>query len=220
MNSHAPLPAGTGGRKTVQQPTDQKFLDISMPTTARGWKVATLGPAGTSSELAAKHLIARLPGDSVEQTPALFHSYESASRAVLQGSADLLVVANAYANVSEFYMNTELSLVGAYHYRTPQYGIAVVPGSAPSGPVRIASHPAPVPLIEQLLPKEMSVKETVLTDSTSAAALAARAGRVEAALTTAPSAERYGLAFISETRPIDMLWSVFRLTRAVEPVAA
>ncbi|MDQ0794221.1 prephenate dehydratase domain-containing protein [Streptomyces sp. B1I3] len=204
----------------MQQSIDQRFLDISLPTTAKGWKVATLGPAGTSSELAAQHLIKRLPGVAVKETPELFHSYEMASRAVIQGTADLLVVANAYANVSEFYMDTTLSLVGAYHYQTPQYGIAVPTGTTLTGPVRIASHPAPTPLIEQLLPKELSVKEVVLADSTSAAALAARSGRVDAALTTQPSAERYGLTFISGTRPIDMLWSVFSLAHATDPVAA
>ncbi|MFD3536479.1 prephenate dehydratase domain-containing protein [Streptomyces sp. NPDC058664] len=204
----------------MQHTMVQGFLDISLPTTAKGWKVATLGPAGTSSELAAKHLIKRLPGMAVEQTPELFHSYEMASRAVVQGTADLLVVANAYAKVSEFYMDTTLSLVGAYHYQTPQYGIAVPAGTTLTGPVRIASHPAPIPLIEQLLPVELSVKEIVRAESTSAAALAARSGRVDAALTTQPSAERYGLTFISGTRPIDMLWSVFGLARAVEPVAA
>ncbi|MFF9143384.1 prephenate dehydratase domain-containing protein [Streptomyces sp. NPDC055051] len=204
----------------MQSPTQQGFLDISLPTTAQGRKVATLGPAGTSSELAAKHLIRSLPGVDGEPAPELFHSYEMASRAVIQGTADLLVVANAYANISEFYMDTTLSLVGAYHYQTPQYGIAVPAGTTLTGPVRIASHPAPIPLIEQLLPEGLSVAEVVRAESTSAAALAARSGRVDAALTTQPSAERYGLAFISGTRPIDMLWSVFSLARAAEPVAA
>jgi prephenate dehydratase len=204
----------------VQLSIDQRFLDISLPTAAKVWKVATLGPAGTSSELAAKHLIERLPGGTDEMTPKLFHSYEMASRAVIQGAADLLVVANAYANVSEFYMDTKFDLIGAYHYQTPQYGIVAPPGSTLTGPVRIASHPAPVPLIEQLLPQGLSVKEIVLVESTSVAALAARAGRVDAALTTQPSAERYGLAFISGTRPIDMLWSVFSSARNADPVAA
>ena len=207
------------GRKTVQLSIDHQFLDIALPTTAKTWKVATLGPAGTSSELAAKHLIARLPGGTAEQPPVLFHSYEMASRAVLQGTADLLVVANAYANISAFYMDTEFDLAGAYHHRTPQYGIVAPFGSTPTGTVRIASHPAPVPLIAQLLPQGLSVEEIVLVDSTSAAALAARAGRVDVALTTQPSAERYGLSFISATRPIEMLWSVFRLAGATDPVA-
>ena len=50
----------------------------------------------------------------------------------------------------------------------------------------------------------------MLSRSTSAAALAALSGEVEAALTTQPAAEHYGLSFISPTRPISMLWSVFR----------
>ena len=194
--------------------TNQKFLDISLPAAATHGKVATLGPAGTSSEQAARYLIQRLHGEGSEVTPKLFHSYEDASAAVIRGAADLLLVANAYANVCEFYMSATLRLAGAFYFQTPQYGIAALPDRDVSGPIRIASHPAPVPLIEQLLPEHLDAKEIVLTSSTSAAALATRSGQVDAALTTRPSAERYGLSFISRTRPIEMLWSVFCLAAA------
>lgn len=197
--------------------TNQRFLDISLLAAVTHRTVATLGPAGTSSEQAARHLIDRLHGAETELAPKLFHSYEDASAAVLRGAADLLLVANAYANVAEFYMSPTLKLAGAFYFQTPQYGIATLPDRTVSGPIRIASHPAPVPLIEQLLPAHLDAKEIVLTSSTSAAALATRSGQVDAALTTRPSAERYGLSFISRTRPIEMLWSVFRLASADAP---
>jgi prephenate dehydratase len=198
---------------------NQRFLDISLPVSAQG-SVATLGPAGTSSEQAGRHLIEQLHGEGSELAPKLFHSYEDASAAVIRGAADLLLVANAYANVCEFYMSAALKLAGAFYFQTPQYGIAAPPDSDLSGPIRIASHPAPVPLIEQLLPEHLDAKEIVLMSSTSAAALATRSGQVDAALTTRPSAERYGLSFISRTRPIEMLWSVFRLAPAVDASTA
>ena len=204
----------------MQDPTiQQRFLDIALPTAATHGTVATLGPAGTSSEQAARHLLQRLHGEDCELGPKLFHSYEEASAAVIRGAAGLLLVANAYAGVYEFYMSPALKLAGAFYFQTPQYGIATMPDRVVSGPIRIASHPAPVPLIEELLPEHLDAKEIVLTSSTSAAALATRSGQVDAALTTRPSAERYGLSFISRTRPIEMLWSVFRLAAALDDAA-
>ncbi|MEA5360326.1 hypothetical protein VA596_12335 [Amycolatopsis sp., V23-08] len=204
----------------MTQTTSTSFLDISLPTDDKTWRVATLGPAGTSSEQAAKFLIGRLNPDLDEPDLSLLPSYEEASEAVLHGFADLLLVANAYHAVSEFYMDTRLVLAGAYHFETPLYGIATVPGRTLDGPVRIASHPAPVPLIKQLVPGHLTVTEVVLARSTSAAALAAQSGEVDAALTTQPAAEQYGLTFVSPTRPISMLWSVFRTADlAVHPAA-
>ncbi|MFE3319305.1 prephenate dehydratase domain-containing protein [Nocardia sp. NPDC059195] len=194
----------------MPQSSDEHFLEISWPSELTGGTVATLGPLGTSSQLAAERLIrwlitAGTPGTA----PELFLSYEDAAAAVIGGDADLMVVANAYAGISEFYMNTRLHLAGAFHNQTPLYGIAVEPGVELPAALRIASHPAPVPLIGQLLPDHLVVQEVVLTKSTSQAALAVRSGEVDAALTTQPSAERYGLSFISRVRPIEMLWSVF-----------
>lgn len=73
----------------------------------------------------------------------------------------------------------------------------------------IATHPAPTPLIYQLLPEDFGIKEIVNRLSTSASALAVVNDEVHAALTTAKAADAYGLNFISATRPIRMLWSVF-----------
>lgn len=194
----------------MQQTSDVPFLEISWPQALTGGTVATLGPSGTSSQLAAERLVKRLTAEGLPRSAAeLFPSYEDAAAAVISGAADLMVVANAYAGISDFYMNTGLHLAGAFHNQTPLYGIAVLPGAELPSIIRIASHPAPVPLIVQLLPDHLVVEETVLTKSTSAAALAVRSGTVHAALTTQPSAELYGLTFISRVRPIEMLWSVF-----------
>ncbi|MFG1643789.1 prephenate dehydratase domain-containing protein [Amycolatopsis sp. NPDC049252] len=194
----------------MTQTTSASFLDISLPTDDKTWRVATLGPAGTSSEQAAKFLNTRINPSQDQPDPLLLPSYEEAAEAVLRGFAELLLVANAYHDISEFYMDARLVLAGAYHFETPLYGIATVPDRTLDGPIRIASHPAPVPLIKQLVPDSLTVAEVVLARSTSAAALAAQSGEVDAALTTQPAAEQYGLSFISPTRPISMLWSVFR----------
>src|SRR5262245_59419281 len=72
-------------------------------------KVATLGPQGTSSELAAKFLLANLPDEVADRMGVeLFESFEAAAESVLAGSSSLLLVANAYEHINRFYMNGKL----------------------------------------------------------------------------------------------------------------
>lgn len=170
--------------------------------------VGTLGPAGTSSEQAARHAWQMLAGTGTPNI-RLFDTYEDAGDALRAGEVSHVVVASAYANVSDFYMDTRLALAGAFIQDTPLYGIAKRrDGSVPDNPT-IATHPAPLPLVVQLLPDRFIGHETVPVASTSAAAIAVRDGAVDLALTTQPAAAAHGLRFISRTRTIRMLWSVF-----------
>lgn len=173
-------------------------------------RIVTLGPAGTSSEAAASALATTLACRGHETVRVeLSESYEDAAARVLAGSAELMVVANAYASVSEFYMEPRLRLTAAFVKDTPSYGLAAAKPVDAVGVLTVASHPAPVPLIEELLPAGMRVAAVVPALSTSAAAVAVADGRVDAALTTVPAAGLFGLRFFSRTRPIRMLWSVF-----------
>lgn len=187
------------------------LIDIALPNSSRRMSIATLGPTGTSSEAAAAALHAYLNGTAAVWPNAtqLHDSYESAGQAVLDGEADLLLVANAYADIARFYMNPALDLAAAFIRDTPQYGIAAVPGVELPSEVRVASHPAPVPLISQLMPKDLAVREVIQVLSTSTAAAMAKSREVDVALTTEPAALLNKLRFISRTRPIRMLWSVF-----------
>ncbi|NEC87431.1 hypothetical protein G3I71_16720 [Streptomyces sp. SID12501] len=125
-------------------------------------------------------------------------------------------MANAYSAVNQFYMDCELALANVFVMDTPLYGIAVQRnGTVPDSPT-IATHPAPEPIIGQLLSSSHTTYKVIHSASTSAAAQAVTDGIADLALTTVPSAELHGLEFISDTRPILMVWSVF--TRA-EPTA-
>lgn len=55
------------------------------------------------------------------------------------------------------------------------------------------------------------MEEILYAASTSAAAYQARRRETDLALTTQPAAKANELEFISRTRPIRMLWSVFTL---------
>lgn len=173
-------------------------------------RVATLGPEGTSSELAARSLLELLgeragSGDAVR----LYPSYEEAAEAVLVGWTTAVVVANAYAKVNALYMNPALALAGAFVMDTPGYGVAACARSPVPLRTRVATHPAPVALIGELLPPSFLLEETVGVSSTSEAARMVARGEVDLALTNESSARRHNLRFVSRTRPIRMLWSVF-----------
>ncbi len=174
-------------------------------------RVGTLGPKGTSSEEAARFLWERLPrgGPDRPAQTSLFGSYEEAGDALRTGAVSHLVVANAYASINEFYMDTRIALVSAFLMETPEYGIARMPGRPVPDEPAVASHPAPVALIKQLMPEAYRPGRIDLVSSTSAAARATHDHSADLALTTAPAADRYGLEFISRTRTILMLWSVF-----------
>ncbi|WP_457033524.1 hypothetical protein [Kitasatospora sp. P5_F3] len=192
-------------------------VDIALTPLSYGpVTVSTLGPSGTSSEAAAGFLLDRLLADGAGPGKgrggpriALRDSYEEAYHLVLKEEADLLLVANAYARISTFYMDPRLRLAGAFVLDTPQYGLATRPGRRPRGSVTVATHPAPEPLIEELMPAGAWAGEVVAAPSTSQAAMMADRDEVDLALTTELAAEGCGLAFVSRTRAIRMLWSVF-----------
>ncbi|MGW2787761.1 prephenate dehydratase domain-containing protein [Streptomyces populi] len=193
-----------------------------MTTEAPGWidtsltdgppvdAIGTLGPAGTSSEQAALYLWADRSRDTVPDI-RLYDTYEQAGEALREHAVSHLVIANAYAGVHSFYMDPKLRFAGAFLFDTPHYGIAVAPGHPIPKRPRIATHPAPVALVGELLPEEYAVEEILYATSTSAAAAQARRRETDLALTTQPAAKANELEFISRTRPIRMLWSVFTL---------
>ncbi|MFG2785929.1 prephenate dehydratase domain-containing protein [Streptomyces prunicolor] len=193
-----------------------------MTTEAPGWidtaltngpsidTIGTLGPAGTSSEQAALYLWADRGKDVVPEI-RLYDSYEEVGEALRERTVSHLVIANAYAGVHSFYMDPGLRFAGAFLFDTPHYGIAVAPGHPIPKRARIATHPAPVALVEELLPEGYAVEEILYAASTSAAAGQARRRETDLALTTQPAAKANELEFISRTRTIRMLWSVFTL---------
>ncbi|MCO7263674.1 bacilysin biosynthesis protein BacA [Dickeya zeae] len=171
--------------------------------------VFTLGPSGTSSESASRyfgHWMASTYEGSTHQV-YLNNTYEEAREKLNQNNG-LLVVANAYPQINDFYMDPRLSLTGAFVFDTPLYGLAIKE-TLPNRPLIVASHPAPVPLIQELLPDGLHVDRVVTMSSTSAAAQAVANHDVDVALTTEVAVNLHCLQFISRTRPIHMLWSVF-----------
>ncbi|MFE2724108.1 hypothetical protein [Kitasatospora sp. NPDC059327] len=181
--------------------------------------VGTLGPHGTSSEVAAARFVGRVRDDDGPSAAVhLFDSYERAGAALRAREVTHMVVANAYKAIHHFYMDPALELSNVFVMDTPLYGIAKRrdAGPTPDAPT-IATHPSPEPIIAQLLPPRHASHKVLQYASTSAAARAAQDGSADLALTTVPSAELYGLEFISATRPIRMVWSVFTVDHTRRP---
>ncbi len=169
--------------------------------------VVTLGPAGTSSEQAAAHFAA-IRG-SVAATIHLTSTYEEAVDRTLADPAAFAVVANAYAGINVFYMNPRLVIDTVFYFSTPSYGLAAR-SALSAGGYSVASHPAPVPLIEELSPYGFTCNEIIYMSSTSGAAELVAQEKIDVALTTEVAAARHGLTFVSQVRPIPMVWTAFR----------
>ncbi|MDO5498455.1 MAG: prephenate dehydratase domain-containing protein [Propionibacteriaceae bacterium] len=169
--------------------------------------VATLGPKGTSSEQAAWRFLAL--NDALSGEIRLNSTYPDAAEMVRDGAADVLVVANAFHGVNEFYMDPRLQVHCVFRMLTPLYGLACRGTNPPEGEYTIYSHPAPVPLIEELLPEGHQYSEVVLSSSTAEAAAQARVAPASVALTTTLAAKRNGLHIFSRQRCIEMVWTVF-----------
>lgn len=172
--------------------------------------IGTLGPTGTSSEQAAALVGAELARSRAgTATTALYATYEDAATALAAGEVALVVVANAYKAVHHLYMDLRFAVAGTFIMDTPLYGIARRRGGRPPSRPVIATHPSPVALIKQLLPAEFRAPTVVETNSTSAAAASVLAGEADLALTTKPAAHLHDLEFISPTRTIRMVWTIF-----------
>jgi hypothetical protein len=185
------------------------WLDVDPSTETPLRAISTLGPNGTSSELAARHLWT-VRGGAGPLAVVLCDTYETAADQLRSGAVSHLVVANAYSAINNFYMDPRLGLEAAFVLDTPPYGLA----AAPTGPaiprrVRVATHPAPALLVKELMPTAHAVADLVFTTSTSTAAAVAQRLETDLALTTLPAAVAHQLRFISRTRTIRMLWSVF-----------
>lgn len=124
------------------------FMDMGL-THVVNYPIHTLGPSGTSSEYASQ-FFHRWMGDHYSDSSHTIHlddSYERARKNIDEENG-LLIVANAYPKINDFYMDTRLKLLATFLYDTPLYGL-VANRVLPDRPLTVASHPAPVPLIAE-----------------------------------------------------------------------
>ncbi|PRC92329.1 bacilysin biosynthesis protein BacA [Solimicrobium silvestre] len=171
--------------------------------------IATLGPTGTSSENTALFF-----GTKMRSKPKikLFDTYEDAEHFIFSSQHSLMLVANAYKRINEFYISDRTNPLLSFFFNTPPYGIATKTGVDLTELNRerilhIASHHAPKHLIAKLLPNhQFNVLDAA---STSLAAKMVAKGEVDACLTTKIACEKEGLVLQSHEVDIQMLWTAF-----------
>jgi len=175
---------------------------------------ATLGPYETSSEFVTKQLCKQIQCNvsNIE----LFDTYEKALENVKNGTSNVLLVANAYNRINNFYMDNEVELLATFIENTPQYGIASrcnfdLSPLEDRSILKIASHPAPIKKLDNYNDgifenKKFDIK---LFDSTSAVAKSVKNNEFDLCLTNAQAVDMYDLKFVSNLINISMVWSIF-----------
>jgi prephenate decarboxylase len=179
----------------------------------RGLAVGTLGPADTSSDHVARAYIRAARSLALAPTPRLLDCFDELCDALERGNVDLALVPHAYQGINKFYMRTTLRLLDVFVCPTPVYGLATRAGYSPgSGITRVVTHPAPIPLLERLLPQvgvRFSNIELKTVNATAIAARLVRDGMSDIALTNARAVESYDLEFRAVHGPVRMGWSIF-----------
>ncbi|MBH8578112.1 LysR family transcriptional regulator [Nostocaceae cyanobacterium CENA369] len=178
--------------------------------------IGTLGPAATSSDYASKYIINQIISEEFTVSTQLFDTFLDVKAALLEDKVDLALVPHAYDRINEFYMEPDLELGFIFIYPTPVYGLAkkkdkeaVFNGS------RIVTHPAPLPLLKQLLPdtQDKAQIQVDLSPSTSDCAMQVKQGLADFAITNENAVKAYDLEFISTYGNIQMSWSLFQKKR-------
>ena len=173
--------------------------------------IATLGPKGTSSEFVANDLMSKL--GIVDKNIFLFDSYEKAFDSVKKKKNNLLLVANAYNNIHDFYMDDEVTLIGSFIKETPLYGIASKNYEKNDFlsdiDLKVVSHHAPKSMIDTIKNQFNLEIDVIDCMSTSEAAHYVNSGRYKYCLTNEEAQKEYNLSFIIPIKQITMLWSLF-----------
>ncbi len=173
--------------------------------------IATLGPAGTSSEHAAKSFINNFfPSVHTKGSIHLMSTFEECVSQVLESNIMYAIVPHAYEGIKNFYMHPDLELIQLFRCDTPMYGLAVRPdfhfqAEALDSHI-VVSHPAPISLLKYYIGKDAIFKKV---DSTSIAAELVRDKVYDFAITNEIAREKNQLKFVFQFKNIPMSWSVF-----------
>jgi hypothetical protein len=167
--------------------------------------IRTLGPSGTNLEAAAKWWRDSKAASGAEII--LHETLESAVGEMTMDGTEVLLGCIVYPalNTLVFSNMNSLEIAECFVFPTHRMVLASRTGAFPRS---VATHPAP----ELLVPEE--VKERILVNSNSAAALACVRGTVDGCITTSVSAESHALKIVKDYGSIQMGFSVHSAKRS------
>jgi hypothetical protein len=187
--------------------------------TTDGWRVATLGPAGTDHERAARaYARSRLPGVVCAE---LFETFDAAERFLSGPGQRLVVINSAHSDVDLMVTRSWRHISMVDHFAMSTMPLALVSRADVTTPTSIALMPAtrgyldlqPWARVEYVPAKPVAVDRVL-------------AGDVDAAIVSLPSYERHktDLRLMEVIGPVLCCWLVFgrpdRVGELIAPLVA
>lgn len=174
-----------------------------------GTSLGTLGPAGTSSHLAARFLAERY-GLRVE----LFGSFEDVLAEVVAREVEFALVPSAYQGLTRFHWHRDLRLRAFFPQATPEYGIAAKGPTGLSGgarPVSVAAMWEVRRIYAEVAPPALRAREVRWVDaaSTQHAAEILAEGGADLAVTNVPGVQAHDLHWVATRPGAEIVWTLF-----------
>ncbi|MGW0564778.1 hypothetical protein ACWDZ4_30280 [Streptomyces sp. NPDC003016] len=194
-----------------------RWSDLTGRWAARpGTTLGTLGPDGTSSQLAAGFL-AEQHGLSV----ALFATFDEVLDQLVERNVEFALVPSAYQGLTRFHWHRDLRLKAFFPQATPEYGIAAPAGGLPpagDGPVTVAAMWEVRRIYAEVAPPGLREREVRWVDaaSTQHAAEIVAAGGAQLAVTNAPGVRAHGLGWMATRPGAEIVWTLFGHAEAAE----
>jgi hypothetical protein len=170
--------------------------------------IATLGPPGTSS-----HLAALLLAESYAVGVDLFADFDDVLAALLDRRVRYALIPSAYRGSTKFHWHGELRLETYFARATPDYGIASRTGALPpgAGPITVAAMWEVRPIYHEVVPAAARERDVRWVDavSTQHAAEIVTAGGAEAAVTNEPGTTAHELRWVARRPGAEIIWMLF-----------
>ncbi|HEV2633898.1 MAG TPA: prephenate dehydratase [Actinocrinis sp.] len=180
-----------------------------------GSTLGTLGPAGTSSEVAAAVL-----ADRHTLKVELFDTFDAVLDRLVDGTVDWALVPSAYQWLTRFHWHPRVQLQAFFPMATPDYGIAAPEGSTGTPPggaldaIQVASMSEVRRVYNEVVPGALREREVRWVDanSTQHAAQLLAAGKADLAVTNALGVHNHDLRWLARRPGAEIVWTLFGST--------
>jgi hypothetical protein len=183
--------------------------------------IGTLGPNGTSSELATEYLISSIKSYNTETKckTYLLNNFKLVFDALNDELINYALIPTAYEHVTDFFWNKDFENNLNFIFPTPQYGMVCKGNFKPilDSKVKIACGPG----VENIIPYlsdgiiKSSEFEKVKTNSSTESIISVINGSADIAITNQTSFDLYAyedIKFVSKKYNANIVWSLFKKT--------
>ena len=188
----------TAGRRRHRRAAGRATAHASGPALRQVTSVHTLGPEGTNCASAARRWF---EGQGRCGEVVLYRTFEDAARGALAIAGGALLAPAAYPDLNTLIYShlDRLYVADSMVMATHRMVLARRPGTG--RPVTVASHPAPVALLEDRM-------VATLVSSNAQAAIDCAVGLADGCITTDAAMELHGLELVRDFGPVAMAFSV------------